>query len=44
MECFVLIGKENCFGVIVRSLLHIKGCKLDRWKDLMYVVWVIGNS
>ena len=34
-ECFFLVGGANCFGVIVRSSLHITGCRLDRWKDLM---------
>ena len=44
-ECFVLEGGVNCFGVIVPSSPHIKGCRLDRWEDLMeYIVRVTGNS
>ena len=43
-ECFVLVGGVNCFGAILRSSSHIKGCRLDRWEDLMeYMVRVIGN-
>ena len=43
-ECFVLVGRVNCFGVIVRSSSHITGCRLDRWEDLMkYTVQVTGN-
>ena len=44
-ECFVLVGRVNCYGVIVRSSSHIRGCRLDRWEDLMeYMVRVTGNS
>ena len=43
-ECFVLVARLNCFGVIVRSSSHITGCRLDRWEDLIqYMVRVIGN-
>ena len=43
-ECFVLVGRVNFFGVIVRSSSHITGCRLDWWEDLMeYMVRVIGN-
>ena len=43
-ECFVLVGKENYFFVIVRSSSHITGCRLDRWEDMMeYMVQAIGN-
>ena len=43
-ECFVLVGRVNCFGVIVRSFSHIMGCRLDGWEDLMeYMVRLIGN-
>ena len=44
-ECFILVGRVNCFGVIVRLSSHITGCRLDRWEGLMeYMVRVIGNS
>ena len=44
-EFFVLVGRVNCFGVIVRLSSHITGRRLDRWEDLMeYMVRVIGNS
>ena len=44
-ECFDLVGRVNCFGVIVRSSSHITEWRLDRWEDLMeYMVRVIGNS
>ena len=44
-ECFVLVGRVNCFGVIVSSSSHITGCRLDRWEDLMeYMLRVSGNS
>ena len=44
-ECFVLVGRVNCFGVTVRLPAHIMGCRLDRWEDLMeYMVRVTGNS
>ena len=35
-ECFFLVG-VNCFGVIVRSSPHIKGCRHDWWEDLPLV-------
>ena len=44
-ERFVLVGKINFFGVIVRSSSHITGCRLDWLEDLTeYMVRVIGNS
>ena len=44
-ECFFLVERVNCFGVIVRSSSHITGCRLDGWEDLMeYMVLVIGKS
>ena len=44
-ECFVLLGRVNCFGVVVRLSLYITGCRLDRWEGLMrYMVRVTGNS
>ena len=44
-ECFVLVGRVNHFGVIVRSSSHITGCRLDTWEDLVeYMVRVIGSS
>ena len=44
-ECFVLVGRVNRFGVIVRSSSHITGCRLDTWEDLVeYMVRVIGSS
>ena len=43
--CFVLVGEERLFGVLVRSSSHITGCRFDRWEDLMeYMVRVVGNS
>ena len=41
---FVLVEEVNCFGVIVRSSLHITGCRLDRWDLMEYMGRVIGNS
>ena len=44
-ECFVLLGRVNCFGVVVRLSPYITGCRLDRWEGLMrYMVRVTGNS
>ena len=41
---FVLVRGVNCFGVIVRLYPHIKGCRLDRWEDLMeYMVLFTDN-
>ena len=34
-ECFVLVGRVNCFGVIVRLSPHTMGGRLDWWEDLM---------
>ena len=38
-DCFVLVEVVNCFGVSMRSSLHITGCRLDRWEDLMWSTW-----
>ena len=39
-ERFVLVGRVNWFGVIVRLYSHITGCRLNRWEDLMEYIFL----